>query len=271
MNLIGKVKKMDVDRDGKASGPYLRARVAIDVVKPLRRGVLLKTRKEGNPEWFEIQYEKLPFYCLSCGIMGHSELECDKPVIRNDGGKLPYDIKLRAPEIKKKKIHSFMEAAAESYGSGLSAGSKQSRGSASRSGDFRSQDSKKGAGRDEEEEVVSPLKTAVPESSGRGVAATHAKCQLFQAKEGDDQVKVRKRKSKGLEPSLTPDLNLPIIDTSALVPAGRVLSRVQQLAKNSDGAVLSALEELPKKQKRSSKTNDAGSAAAASSSPRRAQ
>jgi hypothetical protein len=103
------------------------------------------------------------------------------------------------------------------------------------------------------------------------VAATHAKCQLFQAKEGDDQVKVRKRKSKGLEPSLTPDLNLPIIDTSALVPAGRVLSRVQQLAKNSDGAVLSALEELPKKQKRSSKTNDAGSAAAASSSPRRAQ
>lgn len=36
MNLIGKVKKIDVDKDGKASGSYLRTRVAIDVAKPLR-------------------------------------------------------------------------------------------------------------------------------------------------------------------------------------------------------------------------------------------
>lgn len=76
MNLVGEVKKMDVDKDGKASGSYLRARVAIDVVKPLRRGVLLKTKKDASPEWFDIQYEKLPFFCMSCGIMGHSELEC---------------------------------------------------------------------------------------------------------------------------------------------------------------------------------------------------
>ena len=61
-----------------------RAHVAIDVAKPLRRGVLLKTRRDGNPEWFDIQYEKLPFYCLSCGVMGHSELECAQPLVRND-------------------------------------------------------------------------------------------------------------------------------------------------------------------------------------------
>lgn len=67
MGLIGKVKKIDVDKDGKASGPYLRARVTIDVTKALRRGVLRKTKKEGHPEWFDLQYEKLPFYCLSCG------------------------------------------------------------------------------------------------------------------------------------------------------------------------------------------------------------
>jgi hypothetical protein len=71
-----------------------------------------------------MQYEKLPFYCLSCGIMGHSELECDKPVIRNSSGKLPYDIKLRAPEVKKKKIQSFTKAVAESFGSGSLASSK---------------------------------------------------------------------------------------------------------------------------------------------------
>lgn len=71
------------------------------MAKALCRGVLLKTKKDGIPEWFDIQYKKLLFYCLSCGIMGHSELECDKPVIRNDLGKLAYDTKLRAPEVKK--------------------------------------------------------------------------------------------------------------------------------------------------------------------------
>jgi hypothetical protein len=36
MGLIGNVVKMDVDGDGKASGAYLRARVAIEIDKPLR-------------------------------------------------------------------------------------------------------------------------------------------------------------------------------------------------------------------------------------------
>jgi len=113
MGLIGEVKKMDVDKDGKASGPFLRARVAIEVAKPMRRGVLLKTKRDGAPVWFDIQYEKLPFFCLSCGIMGHSQLECEKPVVRNASGKLPYDIQLRVFDPKRKKIQSFSEAAAE--------------------------------------------------------------------------------------------------------------------------------------------------------------
>jgi hypothetical protein len=74
------------------------------VAKELCRGVLLKTRKDRNPEWFDILYEKLPYYYLSCGIMGHSELKCEQLVVRNDRGKLPYDLKLRALKVKKKKI-----------------------------------------------------------------------------------------------------------------------------------------------------------------------
>lgn len=47
MRLLGEVVKMDVDKDGKASGPFLRARVAIEINKPIKRGVLLKMSKEG--------------------------------------------------------------------------------------------------------------------------------------------------------------------------------------------------------------------------------
>jgi hypothetical protein len=93
MGLVGEVKKMDVDKNGKASGPFLRARVAIEVNKLIRRGVMLRTKKTEDPDRFDIQYEKLPFYCMSCGVMGHTELQCMQPVIRNALGKLPYDVK----------------------------------------------------------------------------------------------------------------------------------------------------------------------------------
>jgi hypothetical protein len=45
MGLIDKVKKMDVDKAGKASGPFLRGLVSIEIAKPLRRVLL----KEGDP------------------------------------------------------------------------------------------------------------------------------------------------------------------------------------------------------------------------------
>jgi hypothetical protein len=45
MRLLGDVRKMDVDAEGKASGAYLRARVYTALDKPLRRGFLLKMTK----------------------------------------------------------------------------------------------------------------------------------------------------------------------------------------------------------------------------------
>jgi hypothetical protein len=45
MRLLGDVRKMDVDAEGKASGAYLRARVYIALDNPLRRGFLLKMTK----------------------------------------------------------------------------------------------------------------------------------------------------------------------------------------------------------------------------------
>jgi Flp pilus assembly pilin Flp len=137
MGLIGVVKKMDVDKDGKASGPFLRARVSIEVAKPIRRGVLLKTKRDSAAEWFDIQYEKLPYYCSSCGVMGHSHLECGIPLVRNADGKLPYEGKLRVPDPRRKKLQSFSEAAYEAFGSVSASAPTGSRGATNTSGDRR--------------------------------------------------------------------------------------------------------------------------------------
>lgn len=107
ISLIGTVIKLDVDADAKASGAFLRARVAIEIDKPLRRGVLLRMSRLEEPKWFAVQYERLPFYCYGCGIMGHSEIECSNPVPRDVEGRLPYDVQLRAPEERKKRVQGF--------------------------------------------------------------------------------------------------------------------------------------------------------------------
>ena len=57
MGLAGNVIKMDVDGDGKASGAFLRVRVAVEIDKPLRRGVLLQMSKAEEPKWFDVLYE----------------------------------------------------------------------------------------------------------------------------------------------------------------------------------------------------------------------
>jgi hypothetical protein len=110
MSLVVDVVKLDVDGEGKASGPFLRGRVAAEIAKPLRRGVLLKTDKNKPSEWFDIQFEKLPCYCFSCGLIGHSDLECSSPSPHNAMGKLPYDVRLRAPEERRKRLQSFAQA-----------------------------------------------------------------------------------------------------------------------------------------------------------------
>lgn len=128
MNLLGKVVMMDVDSDGKASGAFLRARVGIHLSKPIKRGVLLRMDKKEEPKWFDAQYEKL---CFSCGLIGHSEVECETPAPRNAMGKLPYDIQLRAPEERRRKLQSFSDAAANSIGSTGSSSSRKPRSRAS--------------------------------------------------------------------------------------------------------------------------------------------
>jgi hypothetical protein len=68
-SLTERVVRMDVDADGKASGAFLCAWVAIEIDKPLRHRVLLQMSKSEEPQWFHVQYERLPHYCFACGTI----------------------------------------------------------------------------------------------------------------------------------------------------------------------------------------------------------
>lgn len=74
-NSIGRVEDIDCDDNEIWTGPFMRIRVSIDIEKPLLRGVKLRN-SDVDVVWCPILYEKLPDFCHSCGIIGHSHREC---------------------------------------------------------------------------------------------------------------------------------------------------------------------------------------------------
>lgn len=71
---MGRVLEYDGDTRKSLPSGYLRLRVEIDVSKPIRRGIL--TRSKDKQLWFDVRYEKLPNYCCWCGGFDHVEREC---------------------------------------------------------------------------------------------------------------------------------------------------------------------------------------------------
>ncbi|XP_074374449.1 uncharacterized protein At4g02000-like [Apium graveolens] len=56
---------------------YMRIRVDIDITKPLRRR--MRVRTYGNDwSWITFIYEHVPTFCFICGIVGHADKLCSK-------------------------------------------------------------------------------------------------------------------------------------------------------------------------------------------------
>ena len=49
---------------------FLRVRVALPILNPLRRGGFIVDSDEVCT-WVKFKYERLPFFCHFCGLLGH--------------------------------------------------------------------------------------------------------------------------------------------------------------------------------------------------------
>jgi hypothetical protein len=72
---IGKTKEVQMNPKLYFEGNYVRLRVLIDVGKPLMRFVSLMIEGEGRKR-LPVKYEKIPFFCKHCGLLGHDHEEC---------------------------------------------------------------------------------------------------------------------------------------------------------------------------------------------------
>lgn len=85
------VLDVEVGHDGMAIGKFLRIKVKLNIQVPLMRGFTLEREKErttrtvGEEEqekkkksrlWCRFEYEHLPDFCYTCGIIGHRDKEC---------------------------------------------------------------------------------------------------------------------------------------------------------------------------------------------------
>lgn len=86
---IGDVLEVeDPIRNGKICRDFMRARVLVDISKPLLCGVWIP-RPNMEKVWISFRYEKLHVFCYKCGIVSHDFRDCKerRAMLFDDPGK----------------------------------------------------------------------------------------------------------------------------------------------------------------------------------------
>jgi hypothetical protein len=84
---IGTFMTMDLDDDDTALGRYLRIKVRLDIRKPLMRGVTVCVGEKEKPLWCPLEYEFLPDFCYTCGIISHMDRSCEVQLAHGESHK----------------------------------------------------------------------------------------------------------------------------------------------------------------------------------------
>ncbi|GMY09617.1 hypothetical protein FCV25MIE_04856 [Fagus crenata] len=69
------VKEVDAPENGIGWGSALRVRLQLDFTRPIPRGRLISFSSLGQM-WVSFRYERLPWICFHCGLIGHLERDC---------------------------------------------------------------------------------------------------------------------------------------------------------------------------------------------------
>lgn len=69
---IGNVVGQYVCMDEEKYGGFMRLRVEVDVIKPLKRMMQIQVAGRESCKVL-IRFEKLPIYCFECGCIGHKD------------------------------------------------------------------------------------------------------------------------------------------------------------------------------------------------------
>lgn len=75
-NCLGSFVDIPKNQDGFHT-PYFWFQILVDSSKPLKRRVNFQG-VDGKKQWLQVVYERLPFFCFLCGILGHGEEDCPK-------------------------------------------------------------------------------------------------------------------------------------------------------------------------------------------------
>lgn len=73
---IGKFVKSDTSNFDGLWKSFVRIQVIMNIDKPLKRR--MKIKREGDTWcWINFKYERLSTFCFVCGLLGHTEKECN--------------------------------------------------------------------------------------------------------------------------------------------------------------------------------------------------
>ncbi|KAL5824635.1 hypothetical protein ACOSQ3_020698 [Xanthoceras sorbifolium] len=107
--MVGIVKEVDTGESKECAGSFIRARVLVDVSKPLIRGLRVKLEDDSCCS-VVVCYERLPNFCYFCGRIGHIICECcDNVKGAVEGPDIKFGAWLRAPKVDRENNEGSKE------------------------------------------------------------------------------------------------------------------------------------------------------------------
>ncbi|XP_034218974.1 uncharacterized protein At4g02000-like [Prunus dulcis] len=77
-NYLGSFIMVDHKLNMDCLGSFLRIMVGLKISEPLKRSVTLRLALDESVKLYEIEYERLPYFCLYCGRFDHVGEQFDK-------------------------------------------------------------------------------------------------------------------------------------------------------------------------------------------------